>query len=137
MTDGRAEQATAALAYAADAEYEGEHGVSFVALNALMMQRYMHEYGYRHEDFGGFADERPSQRDHQSRTPCIRRPSPRSSSSRRAMIASPISLLDSSGIGDGAAAVVLVPADLAARLRLSRWSQSLASAVGHRLGGPA
>ena len=47
MTDAGSDDVTAALASAADAVYESEHGVSFVALNALLMRRYMHEYGYR------------------------------------------------------------------------------------------
>ena len=55
MTDTLASTTTAALASAADAIYEAEHGLSFVSLNALLMQRYMYEYGYRREDFAGFA----------------------------------------------------------------------------------
>ena len=42
MTIGK--DTTAGLATAADAEYESLHGVSFVALNALIMQRYLYEY---------------------------------------------------------------------------------------------
>ncbi|MFO7695829.1 MAG: thiolase domain-containing protein [Anaerolineae bacterium] len=115
MTDGRAEQATAALAYAADAEYEGEHGISFVALNALLMQRYMHVYGYRHVDFSGFAVNA-----HHNATTNPNAMYPHEVTvdqfeGARA-VASPITLMDSSGIGDGAAAVVLVPLDLAIRL---------------------
>jgi len=40
------------LASAADADYEVPHGPSFVALNALIMQRYMHEYGWKHGALG-------------------------------------------------------------------------------------
>jgi acetyl-CoA C-acetyltransferase len=115
MTDGRAEQATAALAYAADAEYEGEHGISFVALNALLMQRYMHVYGYRHADFSGFAVNA-----HHNATTNPNAMYPHDITvdqfEQARAVASPITLMDSSGIGDGAAAVVLVPLDLAIRL---------------------
>ncbi|MHB1318807.1 MAG: thiolase domain-containing protein [Anaerolineae bacterium] len=115
MTDGRAEQATAALAYAADAEYESEHGISFVALNALVMQRYMHEYRYRHADFFGFAATA-----HHNATSNPNAMYPQDITveqfEQARAVASPITLLDSSGIGDGAAAVVLVPLDLATRL---------------------
>lgn len=115
MTDGRAEQATAALAYASDAEYEGEHGISFVALNALIMQRYMHEYGYRHADFGGF-----SVNAHSNATTNPNAMYPQAITldqfEQARAVASPVTLLDSSGIGDGAAAAVLVPLDLAVRL---------------------
>ncbi len=44
MTDRHPHEVTAALATAADADYEVEMGVSFVGLNALIMRRYMHEY---------------------------------------------------------------------------------------------
>ena len=43
-----------ALATAADADYEASIGLSFAALNALMMRRYMYEYGYEKEDFAPF-----------------------------------------------------------------------------------
>lgn len=114
MTDGKAEQATAALAYAADAEYEGEHGLSFVALNALMMQRYMHEYGYRHSDFAGFAINSHA---NATTNPNAMFPSAITAEQfeRARPVAAPITLLDSSGIGDGAAAAVFVPLDLATR----------------------
>src|SRR5262249_29566412 len=48
MTDKGGHDVTAALATAADADYEIEQGVSFVGLNALVMQRYMHEFGWKH-----------------------------------------------------------------------------------------
>ena len=44
MTDMQDNEVTAALASAADADFEVMHGVSFVALNALLMRRYMYEY---------------------------------------------------------------------------------------------
>ena len=43
-----------ALATAADQEYEVSQGVSFVGLNALLMRRYMHEYGVTKEQFAPF-----------------------------------------------------------------------------------
>ena len=55
MTDTLAPDTTAALAMAADADHEAAHGASFVAINALLMRRYMHEYGYDHRDFAPFA----------------------------------------------------------------------------------
>ena len=45
---------TASLAMAADADYESIHGISFVALNALLMRRYMYEYDLVPEDFAAF-----------------------------------------------------------------------------------
>ncbi|NTW09283.1 MAG: thiolase domain-containing protein, partial [Anaerolineaceae bacterium] len=55
MTDKAGHDVTAALATAADADYEVEQGVSFVGLNALIMRRYMHEYGWKHADFAPFS----------------------------------------------------------------------------------
>ena len=43
MTETLPSETTAALATAADADYEGAHGLSFVAINALVMQRYLFE----------------------------------------------------------------------------------------------
>jgi acetyl-CoA C-acetyltransferase len=51
MSDKAGHDITAALATAADADNEGEQGISFVGLNALVMRRYMHEYGWKHADF--------------------------------------------------------------------------------------
>src|SRR5574338_743377 len=55
MTDSPGAEITAQLATAADADWELDMGLSFVALNALMMRRYMHEYGWKHEDFAPFS----------------------------------------------------------------------------------
>lgn len=110
MTDKAGRDVTAALATAADADYEVEQGVSFVGLNALMMRRYMHEFGWKHEDFAPFsinahanAVHNPFARLHERITV--------EKFERSTMIATPINLLDASPIGDGAAAVVIVPAE--------------------------
>ena len=54
MTDTAGEETTTGLALAADQEYEAAEGVSFVGLNAMLMQRYMHQYGVKHEAFANF-----------------------------------------------------------------------------------
>ena len=115
MTDGTPEEATAALAEAADALYEASHGLSFVAINALLMRRYMHEYGYRHEDFAPFAVN-AHENARTNPNAMFRRPITREQFVRARPIADPITLLDSSGIGDGAAAVVIATTELARRL---------------------
>ena len=55
LTESLGRETTAALATAADADFEVEHGITFVGLNALIMRRYMHEFGYSHRDFAPFA----------------------------------------------------------------------------------
>jgi acetyl-CoA C-acetyltransferase len=109
-TDKAGHDITAALATAADADNEGEQGVSFVGLNALVMRRYMHEYGWKHADFAPFsinahanAIHNPFARLHQKIT--------LEQFEKSSMVATPINLLDASPIGDGAAAAILVPAD--------------------------
>lgn len=112
MTDASSSETELALSSAADALYEAEHGLSFVAANALIMQRYMHEFEYNRKDFGGFAIN--AHRNAASNPfAMFRRPISTSAYARARMIAEPLSLLDSSGIADGAAAVVLVPTDSA------------------------
>jgi acetyl-CoA C-acetyltransferase len=110
MTDKAGHEVTSALATAADADYEGEQGVSFVGLNALVMRRYMHEYGWKHADFAPFsinahanAMHNPYARLHQTITV--------EQFEKSAMVATPINLMDASPIGDGAAAAILVPAE--------------------------
>jgi acetyl-CoA C-acetyltransferase len=101
---------TAGLATAADADYEAAHGPSFIALNALVMRRYQHENGWKHDDFAPFSINAHA---NAARNPYarLRRPITRDDYRRARMICEPINLLDSSPIGDGAAAVVLAPAE--------------------------
>ena len=54
MSDQNGRDVTAGLATAADADYEVEQGISFVGINALIMRRYMYEYGWNHIDFAPF-----------------------------------------------------------------------------------
>ncbi len=110
MTDIHPHDITSALATAADADYEAEQGVSFVGLNALIMRRYMHEYGWKHADFAPFSIN--------AHTNALHNPFARlqfaitqDEFNRAHMVASPINLLDASPIGDGAAAAYIVPLD--------------------------
>jgi acetyl-CoA C-acetyltransferase len=116
MTDKAGHDVTAALATAADADYEVEQGVSFVGINALIMRRYMHEYGWKHADFAPFsinahanAMHNPFARLHQKINA--------DQFEKSSMVATPINLLDASPTGDGAAAVILVPAEKVASLK--------------------
>jgi acetyl-CoA C-acetyltransferase len=110
MTDSHLHDVTAALATAADADYEGEQGISFVSLNAMIMQRYMYEFGWKHGDFATFSINAHA---NAMFNPCARLHTRITTESfeKADMIASPINLLDASPIGDGAAAILLVPAE--------------------------
>ncbi|MCL4559736.1 MAG: thiolase domain-containing protein [Chloroflexi bacterium] len=110
MSDSPGPEITSALATAADADYEADQGLSFVALNALIMRRYMYTYGWKHADFAPFsinahanAVNNPYARFHE--------PITADGYLRASMICDPINLMDASPMGDGAAAVVLVPAE--------------------------
>lgn len=106
MTDSPSPEITAGLATAADSDLEVDFGLSFVALNALIMQRYMFEYGWKHEDFAAFSLNahangvyNPNARFQKAIT--------REAFLKANMICDPINLMDASPIGDGAAAIVL------------------------------
>ena len=111
MTDSPGNEITAQLATAADADWESGQGLSFVALNALIMRRYMHEYGWKKEDFALFSVNAHANAMH---NPFARFHEPTSVEQylKAAMIADPINLMDASAIGDGAAAVVVVPLEI-------------------------
>jgi len=110
MTDKAGHDVTAALATAADADYEVEQGVSFVGINALVMRRYMHEYGWKHADFAPFSINAHANALHNPNARLHMKIS-LEQFERSNMVATPINLLDASPIGDGAAAVILVPAE--------------------------
>jgi acetyl-CoA C-acetyltransferase len=111
MTDSPSNEITSALATAADADWEVDHGLSFVALNALLMKRYMYEYGWKGIDFAEFAINAHANAVH---NPFAR--FQKAIDEQRfvtsPMICDPINLMDASPIGDGAAAAILVPAEM-------------------------
>lgn len=110
MTDALGPDVAAALALASDGQYEAAQGISFVAVNALLMRRYMHEYGYNQQDFAPFPVNA-----HQNAVnnpyAMFRFPIKPERFAEARMVCDPINLLDSSPVCDGAAAVVLAPAD--------------------------
>lgn len=117
MTDSPGSEITAQLATAADADWEVFQGVSFIALNALVMNRYMHEYGWERHHFSQFSINSHANAVH---NPVARLGKPLTEKGylNAPMICPPISLMDSSSVGDGAAAVVIVPAE-----QLKRYPQ--------------
>jgi acetyl-CoA C-acetyltransferase len=114
MTDKAGRDVTAALATAADADYEVDQGVSFVGINALVMRRYMHEFGWKHEDFAPFSINSHANAMHNPYAR-LREKITVEKFEKSSMVATPINLLDASPTGDGAAAMVIVPAEKVAR----------------------
>jgi acetyl-CoA C-acetyltransferase len=125
MTDTIGSVTTFALATAADQEYEVSQGVSFVGLNALLMRRYIYEYRVTHEAFAGFTIN-AHRNGANNPYAMFRSPINEAAYLQAGMIADPINLMDSSPVCDGAACVVLAPAD---RFRNRAKALILASAV--------
>jgi acetyl-CoA C-acetyltransferase len=128
MTDSPISEITAELATPADAEWEAGHGLSFVSLNALLMRRYMHEYGWQKEHFAPFslnahanAMHNPHARFHEKID--IDR------YLKASMVNDPINLMDASPIGDGAAAAIVIPFDKIGRTNRSAPVQVAASSA--------
>lgn len=106
MTDGAPDGVTAGLATAADQDYEASHGMSFVALSALLMRRYMHETGAEREAFAPFAVVAHANAATNAKA-MFREPISAERFARSALVASPIGILDAAPVCDGAAAVVV------------------------------
>ncbi|MDF1513518.1 MAG: thiolase domain-containing protein [Anaerolineae bacterium] len=115
MTDTSGQETTSALAGAADAEYEVSQGISFVALNALLMRRYMHEFGWQRDDFANFSINAHANGVNNPNA-MFQMPVTQKAYTQSPIIASPVGLLDASPVCDGSAAVVLAPAQYARAL---------------------
>jgi acetyl-CoA C-acetyltransferase len=127
MTDATTSAITSALATASDADFEGAHGASFVALNALVMRRYMHEYQVPHEHFGAFSIN-AHQNAVSNPNAMFRKAISQKTYDNAPMIAEPINLYDSSPICDGSAALIIAPVELARALKPGPIIQVLGSA---------
>jgi acetyl-CoA C-acetyltransferase len=108
MTDLLGDGVTAALATAADADFEAAHGISFVALNALLMRRYMDEHRLERREFAPFAVLAHRNARHNPHA-FFRREITADAFTTSPLVADPIGVLDSAPICDGAAAVVIAP----------------------------
>ncbi len=115
MTDSPANEITAELATAADADWEAEMGLSFVALNALAMRAYMHQYGWQREHFAGFTLNAHANGVHNPNAR-FRKAIKEEAYLNAGMVCEPITVMDASAMGDGAAAVVMVPVEYARRI---------------------
>ncbi len=110
MTDSPGAEITAELSTAADSDWEVSQGISFVALNALIMKRYLYEYGWDKNDFANFSINAHANAVHNPNAR-FRKKITREQYEKAGLIADPINLMDASPVGDGAAAAVLVPVE--------------------------
>ena len=116
MTDVTGCEATYALGTAADQEYESYHGLTFPGLYAMMAVAHMHRYGTTREQLAMVA---VKNHDNGSRNPLAQFPFKITVDAvlNSVLVADPLRILDCSPITDGAAAVILCPADMARKLK--------------------
>jgi len=101
---------TPAIATASDQEWEAQQGITFPSLYAMMARRHMYEYGTTREQLAMV-----SVINHQNgaKNPLAHFPMEISVDDvlNSTMVADPLRLLDCSPVSDGAAAVILCPAE--------------------------
>ncbi|HYA33740.1 MAG TPA: thiolase domain-containing protein [Candidatus Bathyarchaeia archaeon] len=112
MTDVGAEKAMDALAAAADREWEAAVGATFPGLYAMMARAHMHEFGTTREQLAQVAVKNHNNGSMNPRAQ-FRNRITIESVINSPLVADPLRLFDCSPITDGAAAVVLVPAERA------------------------
>ncbi|MDD4896635.1 MAG: thiolase domain-containing protein, partial [Atribacterota bacterium] len=115
MTDVDTGEATFGLAAAADREYEAFHGVTFPGLYALIARRHMFEYGTTREQLAKVAVKNHK---NGAKNPHAQFPFKVTLEQvlNSTLIADPLRLLDCSPISDGAASVIICPAERAKEL---------------------
>lgn len=111
MTDVSGDGATYALATAADQEYEVYQGATFPGLYALMARAHMDKYGTTREQLAHVAVKNHA---NGAKNPKAQFPFETTVEAviNATMVADPLTLMDCSPITDGAAAVILCPAEM-------------------------
>ncbi len=127
MTDVDGGAATYALSTAADQEYECYHGVTFPGLYAMMAQVHMHRFGTTRKQLAEVAVKNHM---HGSMNPLAQFPMKVTAEQvmTSVKVADPLRILDCSPVSDGAAAAVLVPMELAKKLKAGPQVRVAASA---------
>jgi len=115
MTDVSGGMATYALATASDQDYEAFHGVTFPGLYAMMARAHMERFGTTREQLAQVPVKNHA---NGSKNPHAQFPFTVTTEQviGSVMVADPLTLLDCSPITDGAAAVLLAPAEKARKL---------------------
>ena len=102
--------ATPAIATASDQEWEAQQGATFPSLYAMIAKRHMYEYGTTREQLAQLS---VVNHKNASKNPNAQFPFEVSVDKviNSTMVADPLTLLDCSPVSDGAAAIVMVPAE--------------------------
>lgn len=127
MTDVSGDEATYALATAADHEWELFNGATFPGIFAMMAVAHMQRYGTTSEQLAAVA---VKNHENGSKNPLAQYPQRVTIEEvlSSTMVADPLHILDCSPITDGAAALILCPAEQARRLSKRPPVKILASA---------
>ncbi len=116
VTDKLDPDVEAGMAVATDADFEAEQGVTLTAQWALLMRRYMHEYGYVSEAFAPFPVNAHANGMYNKQA--LYRFGINADKYRKAgQMSSPLNMLDCSTVADGAAVVLLASEALARELQ--------------------
>jgi acetyl-CoA C-acetyltransferase len=134
MLDIGGDGATYALATAADREYEAFHGITFPGLYAMIAVAHMHKYGTTREQLAAVAVKNHF---NGSMNPLAQFPFKTDIDGviNAVKVADPLTIMDCSPITDGAAAVIICPADQAAKLSKNRLVK--VKGFGHATGSIA
>ena len=106
MTDKTGRDVTAAVASQLDADYEAVHGLTIAGAAALMMRRYLHEYGVSVADFAGFSVN-AHQNGATNPDAMFRNRVTAARFAAAPPIADPVTVFDAAPYGDGAAALII------------------------------
>lgn len=119
VTDRFDTHQASSAALALDSDFEQEHGITLTGAWAMLMRRYMHEYGYAADAFAPFPINAHANAKHNPQA-MYRFSINADKYNRAAQVASPLNMLDCASLGDGAAAVLLASERFAQELRVPR-----------------
>ncbi|NJL32846.1 MAG: acetyl-CoA acetyltransferase [Chloroflexaceae bacterium] len=105
----------ASVALALDSDFEAEHGLTRTAQWALLMRRYMHEYGYAAEAFAPFPVNAHANAA-SNKGAMYRFPISADKYRTAGQVASPLNMLDCASLADGAAVLLLASEAMAQEL---------------------
>jgi acetyl-CoA C-acetyltransferase len=112
VTDQTGNAPLTALSSAIDADYEAIHGVTPAALVAMIMRRYMYEYGVELADFAGFSVNAHANGSANPEAMFRNRLKPERFTNAP-LVADPVSLFDMAPLGDGSAAIIVTESERA------------------------
>ncbi len=111
FTDKIGSEVDGALATTSDSDFEAVQGITPTSQAALLMRRYMHEYGVPENGFAGFA---LTAHANGAGNPCamFRKAIKAETYARAEMVSEPLNMFDIAPSADGAAAILLTRRDL-------------------------